>query len=187
MKNLFLLFIVAIYTSCNSSPAKTKVAAKVKSIPVLPASYKAQNSLKQAATDTAINEQEDAYADYFIIVTDTGRNYEDLKRKMIALHKATNIGIDTLGRSYNKTKDLIALPDNDEDEIYAGDYYPRRAVSSTLSLEYLDIYTNNAGPKTIAVVAGIYESKQSADSTLNTMGNIAAHVLKAHIYVGCLH
>ncbi|WP_262490545.1 hypothetical protein [Hymenobacter sp. CRA2] len=33
---------------------------------------------------------------------------------------------DTLGRFFDEQKNLIRLPDDDEDELYAGDYFPRR-------------------------------------------------------------
>lgn len=188
MKRYYLLLFVSILVSCKSNPAKTRVGVKPRSVHVLPASYKTGSSLKKAAADTAgDNEQLDAYTNYYIIVADTGSNYEALKNKMLALHNTANIEIDTMGRSYNKAKDLIALADDDKDEMFAGDYYPRRSVSSTLSLEYLSMYIDNVSPKTIAVIAGIYETKESADSAWKAIGNVDTHIVKAHMYIGCIH
>ncbi len=106
-------------------------------------------------------------ATYFVVIADTNQDYAILHRKMFDLSRKFNIPIDTMGRFYNKTKNLIALPDNADDEIYAGDYYPRRFPSDNLSLEYLDFYQRQAGGKTIALVTGIYEKDNSADSALN--------------------
>jgi hypothetical protein len=81
------------------------------------------------------------------------------------------------------------LPDNDEDEMYAGDYFPRRFPSHSLSLEYLALYYREAGEKTIALVTGIYETEKSADSSVAILQSIEKNVfkIKTNIYVGCLH
>jgi hypothetical protein len=81
------------------------------------------------------------------------------------------------------------LADNDEDEIYRGDYYPRRFPSDNLSLEYLTLYKPVSGDKTIAFVTGIYETKHSADSARQSIINIQpkTFVLKSEIYTGCIH
>ena len=94
-----------------------------------------------------------------------------------------------MGRFYNKSKNLIALPDNDKDEIYAGDYFPRRFPSDNLSLEYLNFYQRQAGKKTIALVTGIYETEKGADSALAVLHRSEKKVfkIKADIYVGCMH
>ena len=108
---------------------------------------------------------------------------------MFYLNTKLNIPIDTMGRSYNKNKDLIAVPEDSEDEIYAGDYFPRRFPSGNLSLEYLDFYQSQAGEKTMALVSGIYETEKSADSALFVLRKAEKKVfkIKADIYVGCLH
>lgn len=129
------------------------------------------------------------YATYFIIVVDTNNNYYHLHKKMIDLNKIFNIPIDTMDRSFNKVKNLIALSDNHEDEIYAGDYFPRRFPSENLSLEYLSFYQRQSGEKTIALVAGIYESEISADSSLSFLQKTEKRVfkIKTDMYVGCVH
>lgn len=133
--------------------------------------------------------QEDEILPYYIVVVDTGTDYYKLHDRMVAINKSLKIPVDTLGRYYNKTKNLIALPDNDSDEIYAGNYYPRRAVSESLSLEYLNFYHLSSGEKTIVLLSGIYEKKNSADSALTIVKTQAhsAFVMKAEIYQGCMH
>jgi disulfide oxidoreductase YuzD len=81
------------------------------------------------------------------------------------------------------------LPDNDDDEMYAGVYFPRRYPSENLSLEYLDFYNRNADHKTIALVSGIYQSEKSADSLLSIIRKTdkKAYKLKSQVYVGCMH
>ena len=129
------------------------------------------------------------YATYFVVVVDTSHDYSTLHKQMFDLNSKFKIPIDTMGRFYNKTKNLIALPDNYEDGIYAGDYFPRRFPSDNLSLEYLNFYQSRAGEKTIALVTGIYETEKSADSALTVLHRTEIKVfkIKADIYVGCMH
>lgn len=129
------------------------------------------------------------YATYYVVVVDTGYDYYKLQKKMTRLSSALNIPIDTMGRSYNPDKKRIVLPEDDEDEIYAGDYYPRRSPSEFLSLEYLGVYKPKADINTIVLVAGIYEKKEEAARMLKkiTKESPKAYVLKAKVYIGCMH
>jgi hypothetical protein len=129
------------------------------------------------------------FATYFIVVADTNLDYSVLYDKMFMISKKLNITIDTMGRSYSEAKNLIALPENDEDDIYAGDYYPRRYPSGFLSLEYLNFYNTKAKEKTIALVSGIYQNEMSADSALAIINKIEKNSfkIKAEVYVGCMH
>ena len=161
-------------TDVNSTKIDTKTS--------LQTIVAADNSIVEDTTDFD-------NATYFVVVADTSADYYLLHKKMLQLNRQLSIPIDTMGRFYNKTKNLIALPDNDEDEIYAGDYFPRRFPSDNLSLEYLNFYQRQAGEKTIALVTGIYETEKSADSALTVLHKTVKKVfkIKAGIYVGCMH
>jgi hypothetical protein len=147
----------------------------------------------QTPLPTNNNQSEDTTdynnATFFVVVADTSKDYSFLHKKMFDLNRKLNIPIDTMGRFYNKTKNLIALPDNDEDEMYAGEYFPRRFPSDNLSLEYLNFYQRKVGEKTIALVTGIYETEKSADSAMTVLYKTEkkAFKIKADIYVGCMH
>ena len=131
----------------------------------------------------------DELATYYILIADTDADYDRLNKKMFELNSLTGIPIDTMRRSYNKKKNLIALPENDEDEIYAGEYFPRRFPSAYYSLEYLRFYKTPSEEKTIALVTGIYESEPTADSAFSVLKKIEknAFKIKASIYIGCIH
>lgn len=138
---------------------------------------------------TTEDSTESEYATFFIVVADTGLDYYALRKKMFALNNRFGITVDTMGRTYNVSKNLIALPDNDEDEMYAGQYFPRRFPSGNLSLEYLDVYKANSPEKTIALVAGIYETVRLADSALAILrpASPKAFRLTSEMYLGCMH
>jgi len=126
---------------------------------------------------------------YIEVVADTNVNYYTLHQKMFGLSEQLAIPIDTLGRTFDSSKNLIALPENDEDELFAGDYYPRRFPSTTLSLEYLNLYEPTAGEKTVALVTGIFETQASADSALAMLKTAERNsfTVKANMYTGCIH
>ncbi|NHN25185.1 hypothetical protein FIA58_005785 [Flavobacterium jejuense] len=125
---------------------------------------------------------------FYVVIVDTSFNYQSLHKKMLDLSKKSNTPIDTMGRYYNASEDLIVLSD-DDDDLYAGDYFPRRFPSENLSLEYLTWYKNNAEEKTIALVAGIYESEIKADSAVSKLKktNPQTFEIKTKMFVGCMH
>lgn len=189
MKIYCLLIIVCLLAACKSKPSIVNTAsAEIKQVKVLPASHKALSTVKATAQDSSeTDDMADQYEDYYVVVADTGVNYYSLRDKMFELNQSFGIPIDTMDRHYNKAKDLIALPDNYDDDMYAGDYYPRREASDFLSLEYLNLYKEGSKAKTIALVRGIYEKKSSADSALKALQPISAFSIKSKIYIGCMH
>jgi len=139
--------------------------------------------------DSLPNENPGDFANYYVVIADTGLSYKELLKKMTTISIYFDVNIDFMNRKYDEKRDLIALPENDPDEIYAGEYYPRRYPSNFLSLEYLSYFQENAREKTIALVAGIYEEETSADSALHVFREKEprAFKIKSHIYVGCMH
>ena len=129
------------------------------------------------------------YFTAYVVIADTGHNYYKMKEFMEKLSKESFIKIDTMERAYSKSKDLIALPDNYPDELYAGDYYPRRDTSEFLSLEYLNFYQDGSIEKTIALVTGIYPTELEANVAVTKIQKYTPNVikLKSQIYMGCLH
>lgn len=183
MKRYLYIILSFILTACGTT-SSNKNEGKVQSNKIDTTTIPEDNS---SAEDTIDYND----ATYFIVVADTGLDYYLLQKKMITLHRELNKPIETMGRIYNKTKDLIEFPDNSKDEIYAGDYFPRRYPSENLSLEYLSFYQKQAGDKTIALVAGIYKTEKKADSALTVLQKTEtekkAFEIKAEIFVGCMH
>ena len=89
-------------------------------------------TLAQETTD-------DLYMDAFVVVADTSQDYHELRTRMFSIAHQLGLQIDTMGRGYDAAKHLITLPLEDADELYAGEYFPRRYPSETLSLEYLSV------------------------------------------------
>ncbi|MBD1366914.1 hypothetical protein IDJ77_24095 [Mucilaginibacter sp. ZT4R22] len=188
MKRLPLIACTMLaFVACKNKPALPQ-AHDIDSLTIKQANYVSTKATHKPEVDTPENiDQLDQYADYYIVVADTGKNYYALRENMLKLHDTTGIIIDTMNRYYNKKKDLIMVPEDDADDIIAGDYYPRRDPSKTLSLEYLNIYKQDSKRNTIALVTGIYDNKASADSALKLLPGNKAFAFKGKVYVGCLH
>ncbi len=132
---------------------------------------------------------ESAYDTVYITIADTGSDYHALDRRMYALEKLIPASIDTMGRYYDERSDSLKLPADDEDEIWAGDYFPRRYRGNELSLEYLSWYSDKSGPNTFALFTGIWPDRPAADSAASAQRRAVpgAFVLEATIYMGCMH
>jgi len=184
-KHYFIAFSFAIF--CLSCGRPTGQSATKDSTTVVMA---ADTFAKKTLTDTSSNfNEEESYANYEVIVIDTNTNYKLLNQKMFSLKDKLGMAIDSMGRYYNAKKDLIVVPENDEDEMYAGEYFPRRELSKTLSLEYMNQYQPTSKTKTIGIIAGIYANPLEADSALVAVKQVApkAFKLQSKIYVGCMH
>lgn len=145
--------------------------------------------------DTPAEDAPDEHETVYVVIADTGRQYRPLLGQLRRLHAASGLRIDSLGRFYDPQKNLIRLPDTAPpgeektfDDNYAGDYYPRRGPNTFLSVEYTDLYTRG-GPKSMALVAGIYEQPAHADSLLRVVRRTVpgAFRVKTSMYMGCLH
>ena len=186
MKKPLIIALVITFSSCHTSKSKEDLAQNKADQNVSPPIVR--TNLFENAVE-GIDTTDYDHAAYFVIVADTGLNYLSLQTKMYALSRRLNIPIDTMGRYFNESKNLIALPDDDDDEMYAGDYFPRRFPSDDLSLEYLEIYHKDANDKMIALVAGIYETEAVADSSMAILKRQEPKCfkLKSELYVGCMH
>ncbi len=183
MKNLiYIISCIIILTSCNNEVENVS------------------NTNSQPTSDSIVTDTNTLYNDevfddmpnfeqFFIVIVDSSTNYSVLDKKMYQLSLDLSLTIDTMNRYYNVENDLISLPLDDDDELYAGEYYPRRYPSIHLSLEYLDFYEENIDEKVIGLVAGIFETKHAADSLNEIINSLESNsfVLKGNIYTGCMH
>ena len=174
------LFISIVVISCdNATPSQQPAVDTTTKIP---------------ATDTGnisediVNEYEDAY----VVIADTGNNYMMLDDHLYMLGNKLRLPVDTMNRHYDKLKHKIVLAEDDEDEMYRGEYYPRRSEdTSFLSLEHADQYfaANTCDTNVFALVADICSNQKRADSIRKWILPAAPNtmVVKTKIYTGCMH
>lgn len=183
MKHIFYIAIILSCFGCDYTVQTDQVSIST---------ALDENIDTQFVSDSDSNDEIDDLSQFqisYIVCLDSGKTYSTLDQLMYKNANDYHVTIDTANRSYNKEKDLIALAEDDEDEMYAGEYFPRRFNSSYLSLEYLSFYRDDIIEKTIGLVAGIYDQKSDADSVFNIFKptNPKAFVLKGEIYMGCMH
>ncbi|TYZ14542.1 hypothetical protein FY528_02110 [Hymenobacter lutimineralis] len=193
------LVAMCLLAACSSSPneptralnppqpsaptALTDTTPKTESTEPEPTTAAVEETADVPASDSASE-----YATRYVVVADTSLHYYPLRARMTAIQKATRLPIDTLGREYDARKNLIKVPENDEDEMYAGEYYPRREPTASLSIEYTTLY-RSASAKSMALVTGIYEDPSRADSALTALHSVVpkAFLIKTRLYIGCMH
>ena len=198
MKNSWMLGVCFFMASCTDTPS-TQTGEKLsdslgmisQSAPVdslLPPPANTIDNNIEADSMEAIDPNPDIET-YYIVVADTGMVYAPLNAEMYSLSAKLSASVDTLNRGYDAKKNKIVLSEHDEDELYAGAYFPRRFPSTTLSMEYMDSYTPGSKEGMMGIVSGIYEKQADADLALRKVNVYAPHarVIKADIYVGCIH
>ncbi len=188
--NLYIFFVVILLASCSHKAEEVSVTTLADTAIVnLDTAAAVKTETELIVKQDSIKEDNRDMATYFIVIADTSKDYYFLDKEMFLLHKKMKLKIDTMERLYNKKKSLISLPENHEDEIYAGAYYPRRHPSEDLSLEYLNYYNGTSPEKTIALVAGIFGTQEEGDKVTSSIKTIMpnAHVLKAKVFIGCMH
>ncbi len=141
------------------------------------------------SSDSALSNAEEDYVVLYAVIADTGYSYFELDKRMYDISSSLKITVDTMGRFYDTKKKKIVLSDTDEDEMYRGQYFPRRFPSSYLSMEYYETYSNDTSGELMAICAGLFENETDADSVLTSIRSKASKAFKvpARMYLGCMH
>lgn len=133
---------------------------------------------------------EDQYADLFVTIADTGKDFEALTKTMRFLTETVGaVEMEGPINPYDPERDSLMVPVDSGDEIWSGAYMLRRTVDPSMTVEYLDAYDTAAPPGTMAVVTGIWETRALADSVLAAHREQApvSRVIAARLYQGCMH
>lgn len=178
---LYLALVCWLFTSCNSTGSeKMSSTDTTRAVVVQPVDTANAFDLE---VDTA------QFATVYMVVIETGQDYNRLSSIMHMLSSKLHIPIDTLNRYYNAVKKEVVLADNDEDEMYRGEYFPRRDASASLSIEMYKYYVDAPALEPMALVAGIYGKEGAANYALTQIKPYVAYakVVKGKIYMGCMH
>lgn len=180
--NTWLLPILLMIASCGQPAPAKKSAQQLKPLadPIV------------LTKDSVLNEvpEEELWEECYLVVADTGTDYYALRGILEEVKNLTGQGIDTFGRYYNAEKDSLILHEDDEDQMWAGAYFPRREMTPAGSIEYLDAYRHrDTSTRMLAAVAGLFADKKGADSMLALVRGQyqRAWVMKTEVYMGCMH
>ena len=110
MRPALLLLLLILLSACNKSKSVHNDDLNAQAINDSSASI----IVSESAIDSLANLD---YTSYWIVIADTSLLYDPLLKKMGELSLKLNSPIDSMGRFYNRKKDLVALPDTDDDEL----------------------------------------------------------------------
>ena len=128
---------------------------------------------------------------FYIVQVATGYDFDSLKNLSSTVASILGSKVDMMERIYQPNKGII-VPDNSEDEIYRGEYYPRRPfgeqnfVSIEMSYGYEE---NETDTLKMVVFANISELKNKADSVTAILKGIipSTKTVKHDLFLGCMH
>lgn len=190
---LQLIVLFTLYASCSQSQRNNETLSDTVSLqsasPLHSVERDSFNTQPISSSITSVNNfDDDLIQDYFIIIADTSESYYILRNTMFDISKKSGLLIDSLGRIFDSNRGII-VPHDSEDEIYAGEYFPRRFEGSELSIEYCNAYDNKSHKTQMALVAGQYTELNAAQKQLRKIKQLCpkAFIIPAKLYNGCMH
>ncbi|WP_207510587.1 hypothetical protein [Longitalea luteola] len=184
MKQLFpALFLLFVGACGQKSPAIR--SGKVDSVKIAE-----PVAAKDSAMDE-VNSTDEESGTFYVVEVARALNYDSLK--VISTNTASLLGtkLNMLDRIYKSGKGII-VPEDSDDELYRGEYFPRRPfedqnfVSIEMSNGFID---NNADTLEMVVIAGIYSLQSQADSVASLLKDKMSTVktVKQEMFLGCMH
>jgi hypothetical protein len=182
MRSRAFFSLLILLCGCSSAPEREPVS-------VVRPTNEARALEANAPNESNNWTPQDEVVELFVTIADTSDDYHAIDARLHALARRSGAEVDTMGRYFDRERKALILPEDDPDDLYAGDYVPRRFEGSTLSIEYLDLYTRQAGDSTFALVTGLWSTETEADSALAALRTHApaAFKLSARVYQGCMH
>lgn len=183
MRWLFGLFYLGFFASCSNNSVGGP-AVLTDSLYDAP-SFQPLDSIDSISAEMTAAEMQNVW----VLILDTSLNYQELDAKMYNWSSTIAWSIDTMERSYNVEKKELVLSEKSEDELYRGAYFPRRYGVESLSIEYLNTYTEKTRNNTFALVAGIYDAATEANKAWAKCIKVSqrSFVLPCQLYMGCMH
>jgi hypothetical protein len=189
---LFAAAVSLIITSCgqttNTNKKSLRDTLKVAAAITAPAPVAVADT---TTADTGNIDPEKMVAPYYLVLVDTGHNFNSMKAISSKAASLLHCHFDMMGRIYKPGKGIV-VPDNSESEVDRGEYYPRRPSEDEnfVSIEMSNwFYNKEADESQMVAVAGMYSLQSQADSVASILkSNIpTTTIIKKDIYMGCMH
>ena len=198
LKNLIFVtpFIASFTFSCGSKEEVGVVNPNFDTMAI------ANVLVDSVATQDSTNEGSDGeYQLNYIVAVEEGTNYFNLRSTALKVCKTLNVRFDTLERYYNPIKQRIVLPDDNQDDIYAGGYILRRYDDGFVSIEmrnaYVDINLKDEAQQNafykdttkMFVFAAMSGNRVEADSIAKLLKKqfTGTKIIASKLYMGCMH
>ena len=188
MRNLYLTAIALLLLQCTSSPKNQKNEG---------VNSKNRSELKDTSNENGAeavpvnNEVHEDYETVFIVVLDTSDQFKKMYELAMSTSKKFSIPFDTFQKTYFPETNIWGGSLWSEDEIYRGEYFPRRNGSEKdmLSLEYQRWYDKSSRDKNLMLVTNIFNFSLDAEENIARWRPYfpKAFILQREIYMGCMH
>jgi hypothetical protein len=133
----------------------------------------------------------DDYETAFIVVLDTSNQFHKMYELAMSVSRKFNIPFDTVQKSYFPQTNIWGVSQSSDDEIYRGEYFPRRNGSEKdiLSLEYKYWYDKKGNDKNLMLVTNIFLFSMDAEKSVAAWRKYfpQAFIMQCDIYMGCIH
>lgn len=185
MKRVVSLFLLVIIASCQKKES-------VGSSRMNDYAFKSPDSLLIKESDSTEDPDENSdMGTFYVVEVAEGNDFAELDQ--IAQGAASLLGskTDMMNRIYRKDKGII-VPEDSDDDIYSGEYYPRRPFydQNFVSIEMAYAYKRNEKDTLkMTVLANIFENKAQSDSVVKLLlpSFKGAKTLKTELFLGCMH
>jgi hypothetical protein len=179
---LFLILVIFTIVSCQETP-KNQTSSK------LPEAIVVTDTSSMSESES-VEENNDVETFYIVQVAE-GKDFETLYELSKKAASVLGSKVDMQERIYVQDKGII-VPENSDDDIYSGEYYPRRPFDDQnfLSIEMAYAYkTNEKDTLKMIVLANIFENKAQSDSVVKLLlpKFKEAKTLKSELFMGCMH
>jgi len=197
---LFVFFSMLVI-SCESPKHNHEQTGSKDSVSIVVSDSSTQPDVSDENSDDEVSGVEEDMALTFIVSVAEGYNYDSLHRIALQASEVLGYPMDSSSAYYNQKKKRIVLADNDEDDIWAGEYRFRRFSDERVSLEMRYAYID-----TIIANNDLLREKLQNDSTrMFVCANLTdeatalklretllpkfpqTKIIAAKVYVGCMH
>ena len=122
---------------------------------------------------------------FWILVGDSSSQYWSLLKHAAVFAQQNKILFDSLERHFAPEKHTVVVDQTSEDEMYRGEYFPRRQTGTFMSIEPYSSYFPSYKGNAMLEVLGIYDQADSASYAMKQFPNASMKTCK--LYMGCLH
>jgi len=147
-----------------------------------------ENGAEATSVDETKNED---YQTAFVVVLDTSDQFQKMYDLAMSTSSKFDVPFDTVQKSYFRETNIWGVSQSSDDEIYRGEYFPRRNGNEQdmLSLEYQYWYDKKGNDKNLMLVTNIFPFSMDAEQNVAAWRKHfpQAFILQCEMYMGCLH
>ena len=181
LKGSFVILLLTSFLAQCTSPAPKATNQQTDTVSTL------QGNNSEEISET----KNEDYQTAFVVVLDTSDQFQKMYDLAMSTSRKFNVPFDTVQKSYFPETNIWGVSQSSDDEIYRGEYFPRRNGSEKdmLSLEYQYWYDKKGNDKNLMLVTNIFSFSMDAEQSVAAWRKHfpQAFILQCEMYMGCMH